>query len=443
MKRKFNTPQLMWLSVAAIAVLAVALMTAALWAVSLHRQALKTVAKDAAPSIIAAQQMRAALSDMDANVANELLGATDPKEALKAYELRRKQVGDALVVAAENVTYGDAERLPLQTLIFGLSNYERQVQRARDLLRQDHEAARIAYREAAGLMSGQLLRAAGDLDQANQKELDKTYEKVKAASGVSKMVLRLAAIALLLVLAWVQAFLSNRTRRLLNVMLLAATGVTAGFWIYTDSAVSSGAQELKHVKEDAFDSIHALWKTMATVYDANAEESRYLFDAPNAGAWVRDFLTHSNQIASVPKGLTAADLAKSRALPLDFKGLLADELRNITYEGEREAALETLKNWQVYLEIDHRIRDLNQSGKVKEAVTLCVGSKPGESNWAFDRLEGSIRKTIGINQTAFDKSAEKGFQRLAGFEVVAPVAALLIAGLGFFGLMVRIREYSA
>jgi hypothetical protein len=433
-----STPRILWLSIAAIAVSAVSVLAVSLWAVSLHRQALKTVARDAAPSIVAAQTMRAALSDMDANVANELLGGTSPAEAQKAYEGRRKQLGDALVAASENVTYGDAERIPLQTLASGLSAYERQVQRARDFRTQNADAARAAYREAGSTMSGALLTAAEALDRANRAELDRSYQHLQSVSSASRAMLWLAGAVLLAVLLWVQTFLSKRMRRTLNPLLLTGTIVAAGFLLYVNSALSSAEHDLKVVKEDAFDSIDALSKTLAVAYDANADESRYLLDPSRADAYERDFMRKARQIAEAPPRVMDA-----QNLPPEFKGLLADELRNITFEGERGAAVESLRAWVAYMEIDGKIRALNRAGRTNEAIVLCVGNSPGESNWAFDRFENAVRKTLEINQRAFDAAAGSGFRALSGFEVVAPAITLSIVILAYFGLIARIREYSA
>jgi hypothetical protein len=47
---------------------------------------------------------------------------------------------------------------------------------------------------------------------------------------------------------------------------------------------------------------------------------------------------------------------------------MGNELNNITFAGDREAAVDTLSNLGVYLDIDQRIRQLQQSGKHKQAI---------------------------------------------------------------------------
>src|SRR5450755_2278985 len=98
------------------------LMINAILSVREDRQALQTIGKDAAPSVIAAEHIKSALSDMDANAANELLSAPGrASQAVKtAYEDRRKEVSIALIAAAENITFGAAERVPIEQIQLAL-----------------------------------------------------------------------------------------------------------------------------------------------------------------------------------------------------------------------------------------------------------------------------------------------------------------------------------
>jgi hypothetical protein len=70
---KFNTPQILrsgWYTIWGIGLL---LLIISIYGVNSQRQAIKTVGKDAAPSILTAQQLQDSFADMDASLANELL----------------------------------------------------------------------------------------------------------------------------------------------------------------------------------------------------------------------------------------------------------------------------------------------------------------------------------------------------------------------------------
>ena len=90
-KQHLNTPQLLrsgWYLTWGVSLL---LLIASIYGVSSQRQALKTVGKDAAPSILTAQQLQDSFADMDASLANELLlKPGNNQQALANFEINRK-----------------------------------------------------------------------------------------------------------------------------------------------------------------------------------------------------------------------------------------------------------------------------------------------------------------------------------------------------------------
>src|SRR5215831_13547473 len=107
---RWNTLQKLKASRAVLIAVDALLLIAGIPAARVHRDAMKTVGKDSAPSIIAAQHIKSALADMDASAVNELLRppGTAP-EAVRAYESRREEAVKTLTTAAENIAYGDSE----------------------------------------------------------------------------------------------------------------------------------------------------------------------------------------------------------------------------------------------------------------------------------------------------------------------------------------------
>ncbi len=420
------------------------LMIAAIGDARSHRHAMQAVGRDSAPSIIAAQHIRSALADMDANAANELLDPPNAAAALRTFEDRRREAADAIVAAAQNITYGDAERVPIQKLAFGVGTYSSQVQAARDLKAASDKRFIDVYRDATKTMDAVLLPAASDLDKANRDVLNATYA---AQKGESSRALAFLAVTVLMAggtLIALQIFLSRRMRRTFNPMLMAATFGVLVFGIYAGRSFRAADRELKIAKEDAFESIHALWLTRSLAYWANSDESRYLIDGAQAAIHESDFFSKARRIASLPAGINRADVIRSLSSGIHvegFTGYLADELNNITFVGEREAAIETLTRYLVYLDLDKRIRGLEESGQHPGAVALCVGNGPGQSDWAFNRFDESLGRTLEVNQKEFNRAVVRGFADVAGFELMAPIGALAIAAFAWLGMRDRIREY--
>ncbi len=120
---------------------------------------------------------------------------------------------------------------------------------------------------------------------------------------------------------------------------------------------------------------------------------------------------------------------------------MADQFKNITFPGEQEAVVATLKTFGIYFNIDKQIRQLEQSGRHADAIALCVGTNPGQSNWAFTEFLKANNQAFDINQKAFDEAVKQGLKDMDGFEISTPVVAVLVGLLTLVGLRSRLKEY--
>ncbi|PSB22235.1 hypothetical protein C7B65_02205 [Phormidesmis priestleyi ULC007] len=430
-----------------------------------QRNAIKTVGKDTTPSIITAQRLKDGIAGMDAFAASEFLVPSrniqssflEPVEKdkdgtnIQSYNERYRSVTERLIAAANNITY-DEEREPIQTMQLGIGDYVAKIQQARDAhARRDQVGTLAAYLAAAEVMDKTLLPAADRLDQVNVKALNRTYEDQKFGSARSLFLIAIVILGLAGFLVMFQLFLSRRTRRTLNPFLLSATAIALLFLAHTIGSLLSASQHLTVAKRDAFESMHSLRQARALAYSANADESRYLLDVRNAATHEQAFFDKMNQIATPPNGQTFEQiilLARQESLTQQetkltgLTGFLGDELSNITFPGERPAVIETLSALSNYLKIDQQIRQLQQNGKYREAIALCTGSNPGESDWAFNEFRKANQKTYDVNDKAFNDAITQGNQDLAGFEIKSAIAVIAIALLVLWGVMPRLKEYS-
>ena len=441
-----KTPQILKLGLQSTWVMSILLMILSIAGVQTQRQAVQTIGKDSAPSILNAQRINDSLADLDANVANELIAKPGKNPAaVKVYGERQKKLAMLLVTAAENITYGDAERKRIETLQLELGNYMMMVQKARDHhQRGDATAMLAAYRLSADLIDKTLLPTAAELDEVNWRELEPIYAQQQKNGIGSIGLILLSGAGLVGVLVSLQLFLNVRMRRTLNPFLLLATILAVGAVVDTTRIFLSTGHHLKVAKEDAFTSLHSLRKGRAIAYIANAAESRYLLDKAFTNTHEQAFFKHVDLIAKLPSGMTYDRLlsaVQSGQLPSEFTGFMADELRNITFPGEREAAVKTLDTFVRYVAIDTQIRQLEKSGQHQAAVALCIGTNPGQSNWAFEEFKKAHSQTMEINKAEFERSIQASFNDLNGFEVKMPVLMGAIALFTFLGLRPRMREY--
>lgn len=435
--RRWNTLQLLWIHLGGLLAVAALLLIAIVMAARLHSAAMKAVGKDTAPSIVAAQRIRTALADMDAQVAAGLL--TSSAEAAAAYERRRVEAAEQLIAAAENITFGEAERGPIKRLELAMGRYEALVQRARDLRERGDKGFILAYRDAARVMDTELLPASVELDRANTDELNKQYQGRRATMREAETAIFLIGAGLIFLLLRLQFVLMVRTRRLLNPALLSATALVLIFGIYAITEMSRSRNELKVAREDAFVSVHALLQARAIAYAARASENRMLLDPDRALADQQDFMDKVSQLAHAVNQKDLGHLlgqAERRLSLSGYSGYFVDELKNVTFPGEFDAALDTLRNFLAFYDVDRKVWMELSQGHRDAAMALSAQFAP-----AFAKYDTALQKTLDINQKAFERSVSAGFEELAGLDTRAALAMAVVALLVYLGLMPRIREY--
>jgi hypothetical protein len=257
-------------------------------------------------------------------------------------------------------------------------------------------------------------------------------------------------VLLVAALIGLQLHLARRFRRLVNPALAAATVVAIA--LVTATAVRLGAESvhLRVAKQDAFDSVQALTLARAVSYDANADESRFLVDPGRAARYQQSFLSKSQQIANVgPAGISGYDAALAadvRAYERDnsdvrFGGYLGAEFRNITFPGERQAAVAALLAFQRYERDDRTMRAL-AAEDLAAAVAYDTGTAPGQSDGAFNQYDAALASVIAVNASAFTAAIAGGEDGAVGWEAGLPAAGLaLLVALTLAGVRPRLAEY--
>jgi len=402
------------------------------------RGAVQTVGRDTVPSIIAAEHINATLADANANAMNALLvKEQDNGMYWKVYRDEMNQVHDELITAAQNITYGDEERKPIFTIMARLGDYESLIGKAKG--RPINEVMND-FTTANKIMRQEILPASLALDQANFAHLDAVYKTHHSGFGMSVLFFWMAVGLLLAILGATQLYLYRTTHRMLNLGLVVATVIVLGFSLYTNSLLKTTEASLVVAKQDAFDSVHALWKARAIAYDGNADESLFLIYHGNVDAQTKstaDFKAKAGKITDIEPQTAVKKVMASQK----FGGLLGEELANITFKGEGEAALETLKGWAEYIRIDGAIRELEKQGRYTEALQMDIGTKPGQSNWAFAQFDKALDQTLAINQAQFDNGISTAFGKLNVFPYMLAVCIVLIIVASIVGIKVRFDEY--
>jgi hypothetical protein len=281
-------------------------------------------------------------------------------------------------------------------------------------------------------------------------KLDASYSAGRSDAGTGEAVAAAAGVVLAAVLAGFQAFLARGFRRRVSPAIAAATLAAVALAVTAGAGLAAESGHLYVAKAQAFDSIVALSQARAVSYQANADESRYLVDPGRAALYQAMFLAESQQVASVGattisgyKTALAADVGAHQAgsATVRFGGYLGAEFRNITFPGERAAAVSTLLAYQEYQQDDTQLRALAQADP-RASAEYDTSTAPGESNWAFSRYDQALTSVIAVNQQAFTAAVQAGEGGAAGWNGLVPAGcALLIAALVVIGVRPRLAEY--
>ena len=405
--------------------------------------AMRTIGKEAGPSIIAAGEIGTALADLDANAATYLLGPVEEQDAaLRAFEARRAKIPPRLVSAVEHITYGDAEKVPLLALFENFGRYLELFAEARFRFgKRDMAGAIDSYRAATTVMHVRLLPAAESLDGANRSYLDDLYEEQRRANTGSEVVAVLVGALLLFALGWAQLFLVTKMRRMFNPALFGATALALVLTIYSADAFGTARDDLRAAKTDAFESIHILWRARTTAYDAKGDENRYLLDTTSTAASEALYTAKVNALTSAPDAAMTT-LVDARKHTVKFTGLFADQLRNVTFPGEWEASTRMLDAYGRYRATHARAKRFESAGQHDLAVRLCIGGGANDAPALFAAFDRALGDTLEIKTRAFNTVIKEGDDALKRASMLEPVLTLLIAALTFLGLRPRLREYA-
>ena len=449
----------------ALAVAALACCLAGLTAVllgQLHGE-FGAIGQTDAPEAESATGLYFALNDMDAQVANVLLVggqsalAAGQAKILAIYGSDRSAADRDLQQATVAEAGNAAVEAELSTVLDRIGQYEALAADALLTSQQAHGGAGRApasavayYQQATDLMQTAILPAVQSLTTVSGTKLNTAYQhgKTGAEGGIAwAAVLGLLVAAALIAL---QFRLAVRFRRLVNPALAAATVLVLVFTAVTVARLADESSQLTVAKQDAFDSIQALSLARAISYDANADESRYLVDPARAAQYQQAFLSKSQQIANVGpvsysgyEPALAADIAAYERDNSDvrFGGYLGTEFRNITFSGERQAAVATLLAFQRYEQDDRTLRAMAKTD-LTAAVAYDTGTAAGQSDGAFNAYDGALSSVITINSTAFTAASAAGEKDGGpGYLAFAVLAGLLAAGLTYAGVRPRLAEY--
>ncbi|MDQ3150854.1 MAG: hypothetical protein M3R63_03740 [Actinomycetota bacterium] len=294
------------------------------------------------------------------------------------------------------------------------------VERARANNRQGFPLGMAYLRSASELMQSSILPEAEELQRRQATRLGDAYQRAESVPVVA-----LAACAVSLAgLLWAQLFLFQRTHRVFNIGLVAATGaVLVGLlWWTVTGMVSAGY--LQGSRDHSESVSEALGPAQIAALQARATESLALV-ARDGGTNEHDFVAQMLLLAR-DEGVGGA-LGAARALATDRKG------RDLVETAIREAV--------GYQEAHEEVRQLDADGDYLQAVAVALRDDPASGLTTFERLGRALTDAVEHEREAFQGDIDRAEDWLTGLAVGIGALALAAAVGVTLGVRSRLEEY--
>jgi hypothetical protein len=394
-----------------------------------------------APAVIDAQKIHGSLADADRSAANAFL-APGPQSAAprQRYEHDIAAATQDLEQAAEHNTAGGQATENLQAVNAAVAQYTGLVEAARANGRQGFPVGAAYLRAASRLMhqpGDGILARVDALASVNSVNASTEYASLWYVAALLAVFFAFGALLFALLVS-TQGYVRRRFRRRRNKRLMVATALLL---LLSGGMAAQGLytyRNLQTAEEQAFPRLHELWQARATVADMNGNESLSLIARGNGGAFDEAFQAEVRQLVDRPLTETMVeDAARGR---VHFKGLLADEINQAGFPGERAAAVAALRAYQQFLETDAAVRARATARDHDGAVALALGSAQGQLGAAFADLDAALGAAIEVDQREFDQAIRHAMPNGA-LNAAIPLCALAIALLAIWGLQPRIAEY--
>ena len=421
--RARTTPGLLRLLSVALVVAIVALWTASFLSTLARRQAMHAMSGSAAPAFIAAQRLHAELSEADATVVGAFLaGETEPAGKRKAYRQSVSAATAQLDVLARAGASADAQRA-LLVVSAQLPVYTGLVDQARADNRLGLNVVGAYLRQASELMRDTILPAADTLAALEADQIDDGYRR--ATSSVHPVLVTVAGVVTLAGLVGVQLLLHRRTRRLLNLPLVAATAIVAVIVGLTLAAFATERARLVDGRDNGFVPMADVARARVLGLRAYGDQGLSLIARGDGAALDADADAVIGQLGYDPKtgrptgsGVLAAVTALGGA------------------DHDDRASIDLA--WRAYLAQSIRVRALvADPGGFQPAVALTLGDGAHDFTLFDTRADGALSNSQKLFAARLS-SAAHGFDGLA---IGLSAAAALAAALVLAGLQVRINEY--
>ncbi|MFC0112911.1 hypothetical protein [Kibdelosporangium aridum] len=389
-------------------------------AVSVQRraQALEDLASRSGPLSVAAQEIYRGLSDADATASGAFLaGGLEPPAVRARYEQDIAQASNALAiaVAARETSDVTAANSPLATLSGQLPVYTGLVETARVNNRQGLPLGIAYQREASNLMRTQLLPAAQQLYDAEVTRVSADQDRA-GGFPIAELLLGLSVLGVLVV---AQVYVRQRSNRVFNVGLVAATGAAVISLLWVSIATFSVISSVDDSRVEGSSQVDVLARARIATLQARADETLTLVARGTGKVYQDDYVQVSTKLT----------------------GLLNEAGSKVTDGAVSQEIASARANSAAWAKAHEEIRRQDDGGNYTAAVRLAIAPVPESSGTAVDNLDTDLREAIDRTRATFNARVADASDALGGTVVVVSLLAIVVAVGATAGIWQRLKEY--
>ncbi|MET9816587.1 hypothetical protein [Streptomyces sp. NPDC006355] len=409
---------------ALLALLVIAFGTVTAWQMTTRAAAADDVLTSSQPLSSDAADIYRSLADANTAASSGFLaGGQETAATRDRYEKDIRTAAEKLVNAAANADPDSPSTATIAELNRLLPEYKGLVERARTYNRQGFPVGGAYLRYANEKMQQQMLPAAEDLYKKENQRLRADYADATPYPWAA-IALGIAALA---ALAWAQRRTYQRTNRVLNHGLVAATATATVvlLWLVVGHSVARaglndsydhGVRSLNVLHDARIASLKARGNENLTLVARGAETKKV--GADTYDAYDYDFGTD----------------IKALARHLATAGKLADDTSG---EQPVTAAVGNMKEWQ---KRHSAAREQDEHGNYQQALDMVIGPK-GATGECFDSVDKNLHTALVHEEAEFKRAADDGRDALTGLAAGAAVLAVLGAAGAVLGIGRRLSEY--
>lgn len=392
-------------------------------AAAARRHAANAVAGQTEPLLVDADGLYASLSDADATAATTFLtGGVEPTARRRRYLDDVRSATARLTTLTREVRNSQDAEGAVSTVATQLPVYSGLIETARANNRQGFPVGAAYLRQASDLMRTRILPAANQLYATEAERLTRDYG---AGLGAGRfVVVLLTGLLALGALIATQLYVTQRTHRLLNLPMLAATAVLLAVVVWTLVAFAGEQSALSAAQRKGSDPVEVLAATRILTLRAEGDEGLALVARGGGDQYAADYAAVTRAVGPadgtqrlLAEGSTLASRTHTTRAFADFRSTLAR-----------------------YRAVHSRIAKLESNGDFNHAINLAVGPTAKEAPLA-ESMNRSLGSQISTAQQRFAGAAGDARSALGGLWLGIPLLVAAAGALGLIGVNQRMNEY--